>query len=205
MVLLGFFPCFFLTNCVISLFVNENPEIHVCGDVLGMIHTFVRYSRCIHNCGSFNKKIGRSWWKQGLRDGRLGILHHELGSYTSGSIWGRVTVVICRSHIYSMKRCWLGSISRTDFLRISILQSSNWDFLLDFWRCVWCWADEKWSFSWLINSKCCLMSAKGLFRSFIVNLFPKIYYIDYVLYFGLAVSHYNQIASWSSLWTELWG
>lgn len=132
----------------------------------GTIHISLRCLRRTHSCGSFSKRIGRSWWKQGLRDGRLGILHQGLGSYTLDSIWGRVIVVICRSPICSTKRFWQGNILGMDILRIWILRSNNWGSLLGFWQCVWWWAEEKWFSSWLISWKCCLMSAKGPFRLF---------------------------------------
>ena len=135
-----------------------------CAFVSGMILIFTRYSRFTHSSGNFNKRIGRSLWKRDSRGGRLERLHLGSHSFILGSICGRVRQVTYQNLMYSMKQYWVGNISRKDCFRISILLINNWGFLLGLWWCVWFWIEEKWCISWLVSSKCWLMSVSGHFR-----------------------------------------
>lgn len=135
-------------------------------DLLDMIRTFTKFSRSTPSYGSFNKRIGKSWSRQGWRDGRLGKLHLGLVSFILGSTWGQVRQAICLNHIYSTRQYWQGSISKKACIRISILRASSWGFLLGFWQSVWCLIGEKWCISWWISWRCCLTSARGHSRFF---------------------------------------
>jgi len=118
---------------------------------IGMRTISSRYSKYTHNYGSFSKRIGRSLLKLDLRDGRLERSLLALPSFTMDIICEQVMLVTYPSPMYSTKQYSLGSTSKMDCFRISILQTSSFGFLQGFLWCVWFLAAVRWCINSLIS------------------------------------------------------
>lgn len=133
--------CLFV-NCWLHLKLRiwellEN-RIDTCLCVIGTKTISSRCSKSTHSSGSFSKRIARSLWKPGSRDGRSERSRLESRSFTMGITCVRAMLATWPSPMCSTKRFWRESTLKMDCFRIWISRTSSWGFLRGFLWCVWC-------------------------------------------------------------------